>query len=82
MSEIKIENEDLIELLKTKEHMLEDQLSQIGALKQQIGDKEEDMREMGDAKSKYRDFYEDKLGIEIEATERAKAKLEDANLRL
>ena len=37
---------------------------------------------MGDAKSKYRDFYEDKLGIEIEATERAKAKLEDANLRL
>ena len=33
MSEIKIENEDLIELLKTKERMLEDQLSQIGALK-------------------------------------------------
>ena len=40
------------------------------------------MRELGDAKSKYRDFYEDKLGIEIEATERAKAKLEDANQRL
>jgi len=40
------------------------------------------MREVGDAKNKYRDFYEDKLGIEIEATERAKAKLEDANARL
>ena len=52
--------------------MLEDQLSQIGAFKQQIGDKEDFMREMGDAKSKYRDFIEDKLGIEIEATERAK----------
>ena len=45
-------------------------------------EKEEDVRELGDAKSKYRDFYEDKLGIEIEATERAKAKLEDANQRL
>lgn len=35
-----------------------------------------------DAKNKYRDYYEDKLGIEIEATERAKAKLEDSNQRL
>lgn len=40
------------------------------------------MREMGDAKNKYRDFYEDKLGVEIEATERSKAKLEDANQRI
>ena len=45
-------------------------------------EKEDDVRELGDAKSKYRDFYEDKLGIEIEATERAKAKLEDASQRL
>ena len=37
---------------------------------------------MGCAKNKYRDFYEDKLGVEIEATERAKAKLEDANQRI
>ncbi len=45
-------------------------------------EKEEDVREVGDAKAKYRDFYEDKLGIEIEATERAKAKLDDASQRL
>ena len=82
MSELKIENEDLIELIKTKERMLEDQMTQINQLKQTMGDKEEDIREMGDAKNKYRDFYEDKLGIEIEATERAKAKLEDADQRL
>lgn len=81
-NDMKIETEDLGELLKTKERMLEDQLSQIAQLKQQMSDKEEDVRELGDAKAKYRDFYEDKLGIEIEATERAKAKLEDANQRL
>ena len=44
-----------------------------------MGDKDEDVRELMDAKNKYRDYYEDKLGVEIEATERAKAKLEDAN---
>ena len=36
----------------------------------------------GDAKSKYRDFYEDKLALEIEATERARQKLDDANQRI
>jgi len=47
-----------------------------------MGEKDDDMRELNEAKTKYRDFYEDKLGIEIEATERAKAKLDDANQRL
>ena len=47
-----------------------------------MGDKDEDVRELMDAKNKYRDYYEDKLGVEIEATERAKAKLEDANQRV
>jgi chromosome segregation ATPase len=51
-------------------------------LKNQLSNKDEDVRDIADAKAKYRDFYEDKLGIEIEATERAKAKLEDANQRL
>ena len=82
MNDLKIENEDLVELIKTKERMLEDQISQIQQFKQQVGEKEEDIWEMGDAKNKYRDFYEDKLGMEIEATERAKGKLEDANQRL
>lgn len=82
MAELRIENEDLIELIKTKERMLEDQSNQINSLKNSLNEKEEDMREMGDAKNKYRDFYEDKLGMEIEATERAKAKLEDSNQRI
>ena len=40
------------------------------------------MREMGDAKAKYRNDFDDKLQIEMDATDRAKAKLEDANHRL
>lgn len=47
-----------------------------------MGDKDEDVRDLMDAKNKYRDYYEDKLGVEIEATERAKAKLEDTNQRV
>lgn len=62
--------------------MLEDQLNQINQMRSQMGEKEEDVRELMDAKNKYRDYYEDKLGVEIDATERAKAKLDDANQRL
>ena len=54
-------------------------MQQINSFKHQMTEKEDDVRELGEAKSKYRDFYEDKLSIEIEATERAKAKLEDAS---
>ena len=68
--------------MKTKERMLEDQLNQINQMRSQMGEKEEDVRELMDAKNKYRDYYEDKLGVEIDATERAKAKLDDANQRL
>lgn len=72
----------MVELVKTKERMLEDQLAQISSLKQQLAAKDEDLQDLGDAKAKYRDYYEDKLAIEIEATERAKAKLDDAGARL
>ena len=82
LSDLKIESGDLAELVKTKERMLEDQMQQIAALKQQLVDKDEELNESGDAKNKYRDFYEDKLAIEIEATERAKAKQEDLQIRL
>ena len=82
LSEIKMECADLTELVKTKERMLEDQMQQIAALKQLLIDKDEELNESGEAKNKYRDFYEDKLAIEIEATERAKAKQEDLQIRL
>ena len=62
--------------------MLDDQLNQINQMRSHMGEKEEDVRELMDAKNKYRDYYEDKLGVEIDATERAKAKLDDANQRL
>ena len=62
--------------------MLEDQVQQITVLKNQLADKDDELNEQGDAKNKYRDFYEDKLAIGIEATERAKAKQEDLQIRL
>ena len=62
--------------------MLEDQVQQITVLKNQLADKDDELNEQGDAKNKYRDFYEDKLAIEIEATERAKAKQDDLQIRL
>ena len=47
-----------------------------------MADKDDELNEQGDAKNKYRDFYEDKLAIEIEATERAKSKQDDLQIRL
>ena len=72
------ESDDLIELIKTKDRMLEDQSQQILQQKKELLDREDDLLGKEDAKQKYRDFYEDKLAIEIEATERAKQKLDDA----
>lgn len=38
-------------------------------MKQQLNDKDEEFNEQGYAKNKYSDIYENKLVIEIEATE-------------
>ena len=57
-------------------------MHQITNLKQQLVDKDDELNEQGDAKNKYRDFYEDKLALEIEATERAKGKQEELQIRL
>ena len=82
LGEMRNESDDLLDLVKTKERMLEDQVQQINQLKKEIADREDELAGKDDAKQKYRDFYEDKLALEIEATERAKQKLEDAQLRL
>ena len=76
------ESEELLELVKTKDRMLEDQGNQIQQLKKEIQEREDDLLGREDAKRKDRDFYEDKLALEIDSTERAKSKLEDAQIRL
>ena len=64
-------------MMKAKERMLNDQLQQITQLKQTLTDKEEEMKELSEAKSGYRQFYDDKLQVEIEETERQKGKVDE-----
>jgi hypothetical protein len=79
---LKIECEDLSELIKTKERMLEDQLSQIMHLKSQLTEKEDEINQASDSKAKYREYYDDKLAQEIEEAERAKARADELNQRV
>lgn len=46
--------------------MLEDQNIVIANMKKQMKEKEEEVKQLGESKSKYRDFYEDKLQQEYE----------------
>ena len=55
------EVEDLSELVKMKDRMLDDQNITIGNYKQQIKAKDEELATFQDSKNKYRQFYEDKL---------------------
>lgn len=57
----RVEVEDLQDLLKTKDHMLEDQNIVIGELKEKAKEKEAEAKQLAESKQKYRDFYEEKL---------------------
>ena len=59
--EARLEVDDLSDLVKTKDRMLEDQNIVIANLKEKAKEKEEEVKQMADSKSKYRDFYEEKL---------------------
>lgn len=61
--------------------MLEDQLSNIGKLKEVLADKEEEISQLQESKQKYRDFYDDKLSQEYEETERQKTKTDEQGAR-
>jgi len=75
--DLKVECDDLSELLKTKDRMLEDQLQQIQKLKQQLQDRTEELKSQDDNKAKYREYYDDKLAAEIEEADRQKARADD-----
>lgn len=57
----RLEVDDLSDLIKTKDRMLEDQNIVIATLKEKIKDKEEEIKAFAESKNKYRDFYEEKL---------------------
>ena len=61
LNDFKVECEDLAELVKTKDRMLEDQLQQIYKFKSQIQEKNEEILQAENNKSKYREYYDDKL---------------------
>ena len=82
VGDLKVECDDLAELIKTKERMLEDQLNQIHKLKQQLTEKTDELRTADDSKLKYREFYDDKLAQEIEEAERQTKRADELAQRL
>jgi hypothetical protein len=55
------EVDDLSDLIKTKDRMLEDQNIVIAGFKEKIKEKEEEIKSIIESKNKNRDFYEKKL---------------------
>jgi len=55
------EVDDLSDLIKTKDRMLEDQSIVIAGFKEKIKEKEEEIKSIIESKNKNRDFYEKKL---------------------
>ena len=57
----RVEADDLSDLLKTKDRMLEDQNIVISEIKDKNKDFTQEIKNLTDSKQKYRDFYEEKL---------------------
>ena len=57
----RVEVDDLSDLIKTKDHMLEDQNIVIANLKEKQKEKDEEVKQLAESKQKYRDFYDEKL---------------------
>ena len=57
----RVEVDDLSDLIKTKDHMLEDQNIVIANMKEKQKEKDEEIKQLAESKNKYRDFYDEKL---------------------
>lgn len=57
--------------------MLEDQNIAISQFKDKMKEKEDEIKQLGENKTKYRDFYEEKLQQEYEETEKQRSKASD-----
>lgn len=77
VEDARVEIDDLSDLVKTKDRMLEDQNIAISQIKEKLKEKEEEVKQLGENKNKYRDFYEEKLAQEYEETEKQRAKASD-----
>ena len=78
LEEARVESDDLSEILKTKDRMLEDQNIAIENLKRHNKEKDEEIKQLNESKGKYREFYDEKLQQEYEETEKARAKADEA----
>ncbi len=61
VEEARQEVEEMHDVLKMKDRMLDDQNVTISNLKQTMKQKDEEISTLSEAKAKYRGFYEDKL---------------------
>lgn len=62
--------DELSDLIKTKDRMLEDQNIAIAELKETIKERDEEIKRNAESKGKSRDQYEDRLAQEYEETEK------------
>ena len=65
------------DLVKTKDRMLEDQNIVIADYKEKLKERDEEIKQLNEGKSKYRDFYEEKLQQEYEESEKARQAKEE-----
>lgn len=73
----RVEIDDLTDLLKTKDRMLEDQNIVIRELKDKLKEREAEASQLAESKQKYKDYYEEKLQAEYDEVDKLRAKNED-----
>lgn len=62
--------------------MLEDQNIVIADFKEKIKERDEEIKQLNEGKSKYRDFYEEKLQQEYEENEKARQAKDEMQMEL
>lgn len=77
VEDARVEIEDLTDLLKTKDRMLEDQNIVISDTKEKNKEKDAETKTLTESKQKYRDFYEEKLQVEYDEGDKLRARNDD-----
>lgn len=82
LDEARVEADEMGDVIKMKDRMLDDQNVTISNMKQVMKQKEEEIGTLGEAKAKYRGFYEDKLQQAYDEADRSKQRSEDLEARV
>lgn len=77
LEDSRIEIDDLSDLIKTKDRMLEDQNIVIAGFKEKVKEKDEELKQVIESKNKNRDFYEKKIQEEYDENEKQRLKTEE-----